>query len=94
MTEINLASNTIGDDGFAGAMYYVSKDQAMRSLYLQANEVTVSQPSCQPEMSGNCLVPAQRAHASQGLASALVLFAAPACVVLRVAAGARDIERK
>jgi hypothetical protein len=42
MTEINLASNTIGDDGFAGAMYYVSKDQAMRSLYMQANEVTVS----------------------------------------------------
>lgn len=42
MSEINLARNAIEDDGFAGAMYYVSKDQAMRSLYMQANLITVS----------------------------------------------------
>lgn len=42
MTEINLARNDIGDDGMASAAYYVSKDQAMRSLLLQANRVTVS----------------------------------------------------
>lgn len=42
MTEINLARNEIGDDGFTGAMYYVSKDQAMRSLLMQANRITVS----------------------------------------------------
>ncbi|BEI80536.1 hypothetical protein CcaverHIS002_0110650 [Cutaneotrichosporon cavernicola] len=41
MTEINVARNEIGDDGFASAMYYVSKDQAMRSLFMQANEVTL-----------------------------------------------------
>ncbi|GMK57616.1 hypothetical protein CspeluHIS016_0404500 [Cutaneotrichosporon spelunceum] len=41
MTEINLARNEIGDDGFTGAMYYVSKDQAMRSLLMQANRITL-----------------------------------------------------
>lgn len=49
MSQINLASNDIGDDGFAGAIYYVSKDQAMRSLLMQANRVTVSPPEKQVE---------------------------------------------
>lgn len=41
MREINLASNSIGDDGLVAAAIYVSKDLSTRKLLMPMNLVTV-----------------------------------------------------
>lgn len=42
MSEINLARNSVGNDGLLAATSYVSRDEAMRELLLPENNITVS----------------------------------------------------